>query len=604
MLVYGDPSFEEELSVSVARLHANVARAMHAQWAATLDTLRALLIEAGQWEQAVWDSLDCFPAEEAARLGPACQTVTDLLARAFFRCWAGVEIGGHAPPDVSVLLLGALKALDELSPLPPARLTVKLPEGYAFYALYPEQYALAARRWAAEHAGEQARRVLVVGVRSIGTSLSALVKAVLDSEGWQAQRVTVRPGGHPYQRSTALPPLLKLEADWALAVDEGPGQSGSSLASVAQALAEGGIAPSRVGFFPGHDRQPGGAASPSARAWWARAPRCTASPDALRWRGLSLMDTLAAQTQALVGSHAPALRVDDMGGGLWRQFVYADPMQWPASPVPFERPKYRVVLGDGTMVLWTYAGLAAGPDGPQTDAAFGRLQARARGGWTVAPLATALGFVATPWVRGQPLSLSEAYIPQVIAHMGRYIASVAGPPLSEEVRAQAVSRLAEMLYWNTWEALGDNMAERTRLWSQSAQAWEQHHAAPTYRDGRMAPHEWLRTPPGALVKTDCGGHDADHTLVGHQSVLWDLAGAVVEWNLGEDAARLLREAYQSAGGVLAPPDVLAFYQMAYCAFRVGQCALAADMLAHDPQEQARLRVARACYQAQLLCLLG
>jgi len=599
MLVYGDPSFEEELSASVARLHANVAQAVRAPDALTLDALRALLIEAGQWEQAVWDSLDCFPADEAARFGPACQTVTDLLARAFFRCWAAEGMGGHAPSDISILLLGALKTLDELSPLPPARLMVKLPEGYAFYALYPEQYALAAQRWAAEHASEQARRVLVVGVRSIGTSLSALVKAVLDAEGWQAQRVTVRPGGHPYQRRTAFPPLLKLEADWALAVDEGPGQSGSSLASVAQALVEGGLAPSRVCFFPGHDRQPGGAASSSVRAWWARAPRCTVSSDALRWRGLSLMDTLAAQTQALVGSHAPALRVDDMGGGLWRQFVYADPSQWPASPVPFERPKYRVVLGDGTMVLWTYAGLAIGPDGPQTSAAFRRLQRRAEAGWTLAPLATALGFVATPWADGQPLSLHEAQDPKVLAHLGRYIASVAGPPLSEEVRAQAAARLAEMLYWNTWEAWGDEIAARTRLWSAQAEVWEEQHLIPTYGDGRLAPHEWVRTPPGALVKTDCGGHDADHTLVGHQSVLWDLAGAVVEWNLGEDAARLLREAYQSAGGVLAPPAVLAFYQMAYCAFRVGLCALSADMLAHDPQEQARLRAAKENYQAQL-----
>ncbi len=599
MLVYGDPSFEEELSASVARLHANVAQAVRAPDALTLDALRALLIEAGQWEQAVWDSLDCFPADEAARFGPACQTVTDLLARAFFRCWAAEGMGGHAPSDISILLLGALKTLDELSPLPPARLMVKLPEGYAFYALYPEQYALAAQRWAAEHASEQARRVLVVGVRSIGTSLSALVKAVLDAEGWQAQRVAVRPGGHPYQRRTAFPPLLKLEADWALAVDEGPGQSGSSLASVAQALVEGGLAPSRVCFFPGHDRQPGGAASSSVRAWWARAPRCTVSSDALRWRGLSLMDTLAAQTQALVGSHAPALRVADMGGGLWRQFVYADPSQWPASPVPFERPKYRVVLGDGTMVLWTYAGLAIGPDGPQTSAAFRRLQRRAEAGWTLAPLATALGFVATPWADGQPLSLHEAQDPKVLAHLGRYIASVAGPPLSEEVRAQAAARLAEMLYWNTWEAWGDEIAARTRLWSAQAEVWEEQHLIPTYGDGRLAPHEWVRTPPGALVKTDCGGHDADHTLVGHQSVLWDLAGAVVEWNLGEDAARLLREAYQSAGGVLAPPAVLAFYQMAYCAFRVGLCALSADMLAHDPQEQARLRAAKENYQAQL-----
>jgi len=64
--------------------------------------------------------------------------------------------------------------LHDLRSTPDFTVRVKVPEGFAFYTLYPEQYCAAASRWCDEHA-TSARRVLVVGVRSIGTSLSALV---------------------------------------------------------------------------------------------------------------------------------------------------------------------------------------------------------------------------------------------------------------------------------------------------------------------------------------------------------------------------------------------------------------------------------------------
>lgn len=604
MLVYGDPSYEEELGVLVARLRARVANAARAQASVTRDMLRTLLIEAGQVEQAVWDSLGDVPAEEAARLGPLCQTVTDQLAAAFSAHWVADGDDWHAASDVPTCLDNALDMLDNFAPASDVRVLVKLPEGYAFYHLYPEQYALAARGWAAEHAGESPRTVLVVGVRSIGTSLSALVAAVLRTEDWQAERLTVRPAGHPFDRHTAIRALAEPRADWALVVDEGPGQSGSSLASVAQALVEAGMEGSRLCFFPGHGGQPGVMASDAVRMWWARAPRQVVSPDDLRWAGQSWADFLAARTQAVIGSGASVVRVDDFGGGLWRRFVYAEPAQWPASCLPFERPKYRCVLSSGASVLWTYAGLAVGPNGPQTDAAFARQQTRAVTGWTAAPLATVAGFVATPWVDGQPLSASDAQNASVMAHMGRYIAGVAGPPLSEGARVRAVRRLEEMLGYNVREAWGDDAAARTQPWSQAAVLWASRHAAPTYGDGRMAPHEWLRTPSGLLIKTDGGGHDADHTLIGRQSVAWDIAGAMVEWELDESAAQTLRQALEGAGGALVTPDVLQFHCLAYAAFRMGQCALCADMLAHDPPEQVRLRAASARYQAQLMGLLG
>lgn len=604
MLVYGDPSYEENLGVLVARLQIGVTALVHAHSPITLDALRALLIEAGQWEQAVWDLLGNLPTQEAARLGQACQTVTDGLASAFYCHWDAQSADVHAASDVSAALHRARDILDKLAPVPGVRVTVKLPEGYAFYNLTPEQYALAARRWAAGHKDNALRNVIVIGVRSIGTSLSALVAAVLEAESWQVERVTVRPTGHPYERRAAFPAPPEMDTGWALVVDEGPGKSGSSLAAVAQALADAGVERSCICFFPGHGGQPGGEASEAVRAWWARTPRFVASPDDLRWGGHSLTEHLAARTQAVIGGGVSVLRVEDFGGGLWRRYAYADASEWSAVCVPFERPKYRCVMDDGSAVLWTYAGLAGGPEGAQADAAFGRQQARARDGWTAAPLATAFGFVVMPWADGQPLTASEAQDAQVTAHIGRYIASVAGPPLGEGAQAQAVERLGEMLYWNVLEVWGEDAASRTRPWSEAAALWESRHAIRTYGDGRLAPHEWLRTASGRLLKTDSGGHDADHTLVGRQSASWDVAGALVEWGLNEDTARPLLQAYGGAGGDLAPLDVLAFYRLAYAAFRMGQCALCADMLAHDPQEQARLYAAMGYYRAEVGRLLG
>ncbi len=594
MIVYGDPSYEAELGGLVARLQARLAELCDAPGKATRDALRSLLIEAGQLEQAAQDA----SADSAG--GALLQGVTDRLASAFHTEWAASS-SALCRDDVLVALRNALDALNDLT-LPDMRVTAKLPEGYSFYALYPEQYAAAARRWVADHADDAAGTVLVVGVRSIGTSLSALVGAALEAEGRRARRLTVRPSGHPYERRVEPPASAGAAAAWGLVVDEGPGQSGSSMAAVAEMLVSAGVDRSRICFFPGHAGGPGPAASDAVRAWWARAPRYVAAPGDLRFVGRSLTGTLALLTQGVRGG--PVVRVEDLSGGLWRRRCYRGPAEWPASCLPFERPKFLCVLADGSAVLWKFEGLAVGPDGPLAEAAFRRQAERARQGWTVAPLALGSGFVAVPWVEGQPLSLEDARNQTVLAHIGRYAASVAGPPLAEEERLQAVRRTGEMLYWNVWEALGEEWALRTRRWSDISQAWAREHDSATYGDGRLAPHEWVRMADGRLVKTDGGGHDADHTMVGRQSALWDVAGAMVEWGLDADTARPLLQAFEAVGGVPAPDDVLTFYRLAYAAFRLGQCAMSADVSAHDPEEQARLWGAAERYGAEGARLLG
>lgn len=349
-----------------------------------------------------------------------------------------------------------------------------------------------------------------------------------------------------------------------------------------------------------------------ARVWWERAPRYAVPSAALRWDGRSLPEELAEVTRKFPGCRHVE-RVEDWGGGLWRRVLYPRRCDWPAVATSFERSKYRCVLPRGGGIVWKFEGLAGVPGhaGTGAEVAFQRQQARADAGWCAPPLGIACGFIATPWVPGRPLRRADAD-PELAAAIGRYIGSVAGPPLPPNEQSQAIARLVEMLYWNTREALGEKAAARARA---AFESLDPDCLPPlAYGDGRLAPHEWRlaedaasgRAPssPGlALLKTDATGHDLDHTVVGRQSVAWDAAGAVVEWGMDAPCVAALLAALEAACGCRLSSEVLAGYRAAYAAFRIGQCALA-QASADDPEEAARLRRAGAAYRRELGRLLG
>src|SRR5205823_335230 len=118
----------------------------------------------------------------------ACARLTVELARAAWRSWRGegaAAVGLEAPRV-------------EL----PAQIRCKVAEGYAFYAVYPETYAAAAAR------ASLPPEVRIIGIRSIGTSLAAMVAA---GAGARALPISVRPVGHPFDRRLALSPELEAE---------------------------------------------------------------------------------------------------------------------------------------------------------------------------------------------------------------------------------------------------------------------------------------------------------------------------------------------------------------------------------------------------------
>jgi hypothetical protein len=123
-------------------------------------------------------------------------------------------------------------------------------EGYAFYALYPEAYAACRRRL------RLAAPPRVIGIRSIGTSLAAIVARRSMPETFS----TVRPEGDPFDRRISVSPpqeaaLLQGEATFVI-VDEGPWPVGQ-LVRRGRRLARGARVPlDRIAFLPSHAERP------------------------------------------------------------------------------------------------------------------------------------------------------------------------------------------------------------------------------------------------------------------------------------------------------------------------------------------------------------
>src|SRR5207245_9547085 len=75
-------------------------------------------------------------------------------------------------------------------------LSVSPPDGFTYYALHPLDFANVLTRIPGDR-----REYAIIGIRSIGTTLSAVVLAALNAAGSPATRITVRPSGHPYSRN-------------------------------------------------------------------------------------------------------------------------------------------------------------------------------------------------------------------------------------------------------------------------------------------------------------------------------------------------------------------------------------------------------------------
>lgn len=500
-----------------------------------------------------------------------------VLADAIAQSWRN-EAGAASLP---------LRSFDKLLGFEPSRaIRTKQAEGYAFYALYPESYIEAAK---ASGLGADTQ---VIGIRSIGAGLSALVAAAIGAP----PPFTVRPVGHPFEREIKVDPALTAElaahrgSSFAV-VDEGPGLSGSSFGAAADWLESAGIPREQIHFFPSHAGGLGPQAGGRHRERWNTAPRHLVSMDDLLFRGQP-PHTLAAWVEDVVGPLEGPL--EELSGGAWRDRRYRDEGSWPPANVQQERRKYLARAG-GASWLVKFAGL--GETGSRKLRQALQLH---EAGFTPEVAGLRHGFLIERWQEDAP-ALDQASFGRddLVAQAGAYLAFRARHFPAADRHGADLDSLRRMAIYNTGQALGAEAAAvlERRLSSAGALEGEVRRVC---TDGRMHPWEWL-VSGSRLIKTDALDHSAAHDLIGHQDIGWDIAGAAVELDLSHGEVSRLCAIVQQEGGHPVSPDLLAFLIPCYLAFQMSAHAMGADALGEGP-EAVRLRQAAVRYGNRLRAL--
>jgi hypothetical protein len=487
-------------------------------------------LRAGELESGV--------ADRAPDLLPNWERVTDQIVETL--------LSGENSWLVACLTLARQSAV-------PSYVHISKPEGFAYYGLHPLAYADVL-----DKLGPLPSTVGVIGIRSIGTTLSAVTAAAARRRGLNASRTTVRPEGHPYNRHTEFtaPQLAwvkersSLDARF-LVVDEGPGLSGSSFLSVAEALVTAGVPVEEIVLICGH--------APDLAAL------CTddAPQRASRFRWV------AVDSKPPVPEGAEVF----MGGGEWRRLSFAHEPDWPPSWTSFERLKYLSQEDPKQRRLFKFAGF-----GHYGDAVIEREREIAEAGFGPVPACTSHGFAVYPWLRGRPMrtgNLSEG----VLLRLAEYCAFRAWAFPAACPDPAPLQEMAE----HDLDQLGFDFPVTLRL------------ERPVIPDGRMQPHEWLLTDDGQMLKTDSGSHGDDHFFPGPTDIAWDLAGAIVEWRMNAADAEYFLESYRHAAGDDPSPRIHDFIT-AYLVFRCAYCRMAANALL-GTGEEARLRRAANGYLA-------
>ena len=119
-------------------------------------------------------------------------------------------------------------------------------------------------------------------------------------------------------------------------------------------------------------------------------------------------------------------------------------------------------------------------------------------------------------------------------------------------------------------------------------------------DGRMQPHEWLITS-NRIIKTDAVSHGDDHFYPGPTDIAWDLAGAIIEWQMEPAAQEEFLSRYESHTGD-DPRRRLPGFLQAYAAFRMGFSKMAAEAM-QGTSEEARLSRDYVRYRAHAASFL-
>src|SRR4051812_3097879 len=408
----------------------------------------------------------------------------------------------------------------------PDHISISPPEGFVYYALHPSDFANLAKQ-----VPEHTKPVAVIGIRTIGTTLSAVVAAANRQLSRHAERITVRPSGHPYDRVTEFTTeqlgWIKRQISRAAqfqVVDEGPGRSGSSFLSVAEALVEAGVDREQITLMGSRAVQLSDLCARNASERWAQ----------FRF-------------------YSPITQVYErfkndfyVGGGNWRSFFAGSSTDWPACWPQMERLKF---LSADRKRLFKFEGFGRfGEEVLQranslADAGFGPAVENAGDGmlsYSVVQSPRPIPNGSTPFVIPNGFSREQSALNHEISgerpttplfhhdllqRIAHYCAFRGQAFRTHQTRK---SQLGAMVEFNLRSEFGDPLNFTPGLLDTEN---------PVLVDGRMQPYEWILQENGTLLKVDGTTHGDDHFFPGPTDIAWDLAGTIVEWNLDQNATQ-------------------------------------------------------------------
>jgi hypothetical protein len=551
MIIYGDRDHCENAASICAKINAMLDDAVNCDhWSARHDMLVGAFIEMGKLSQAVADL-------QFARRGlDEVDTERDACDRVLLRLAALVETSWRCSSACMKDELQCAKAAILQLDLQQF-LRLREPEGYGYYAVYPECYIEAARR------SGLGPDLMVIGIRSIGTGLAAIVAAAVGSRSL----TTVRPFGHPFARKVAIGPRLATflishqQGEFAI-VDEGPGLSGSSFAAVARWLSHKGIDENRIHFFPSHDNAPGPMAEPETRRLWRNANRHVIAADDLILYNPRRADVIAGIEHDIGPLQGPPI---DIGAGAWRAKAIAATEDWPPVDCRFERRKFLVLTANGSW-LAKFAGL--GRFGQEK---YARARALAEAGFCPPVSGLYHGFTLERFLQRGPVVIEREHL---IRRIARYL-SFRAVHLVPSTSGASLVDLRTMARTNCGELLGSGEADLLCDRLGGAEELEAL-VVPADIDGRLHAWEWLVDCDGVLRKTDAVDHGCGHDLVGHQDASWDLAGAIVEFDLDAGEMEILFETFHKCTARAVHRGLVDFLTLCYLAFQAGLWTSAMD----------------------------
>jgi len=275
-----------------------------------------------------------------------------------------------------------------------------------------------------------------------------------------------------------------------------------------------------------------------------------------------------------------ARRFEDLtpfDGGIWRQHIYPAQDSWPASWPEMERLKF--VDADRRHLL-KFEGF-----GSFGASARHRARAVCDAGFGPDFQNAGDGMISYSFVSGKTLAC-EDLSSEVLDRIARYCEF----RVKEfGISPRADGKLEEMARFNFEQEFGRELnCPSGSLQVESA----------IISDGHMQPYEWIYARNGPLQKVDACAHGDDHFFPGPTDIAWDLAGAIVEWEMSRDAEQYLARKFH----LLTEDDVrarLPNFICAYSIFRMAYCKMAFQATKEQSEKQRLQRdYLRYCRKAE------